>query len=112
MSQLFEIGVVYRKSNKLFLAVDERTLLTFKDGAPQEVKPNARYEVVRSISVEELCRLWGVALDDLDVQTAKYLAPSMEGLKTRPRGSRRRRSVDEHAWKNLRMIRLVAPRAG
>jgi hypothetical protein len=105
----FEIGVVYKKNSRYHLAVSDRTLITFtKTGKVQEVKPYAKYEVVRSISVEELCSLWGITLDQLDKATAKYLAPSTEGLKTRPRGSRRQRVADEFAWKSLRLIRLAA----
>lgn len=104
----FEIGVVYKKNGRHFLAVTNKTLITFTKGELQEVRPYAKYEVVRSISVDELCQLWGVALEQLDKVTASYLAPSTEGLKTRPRGSRRRRVADEFAWRNLRLTRLRA----
>jgi hypothetical protein len=105
---LFEIGVVYRKNSRYYLAVSERTLITFKNGEVQEIRPYARYDVVRSISVEELCQKWGISLDHLDGVTAKYLAPSAEGVKPRPRGSRRQRAADELAWRCLRTIRLLA----
>ena len=83
-----EIGVVYKKGSRHCLAVGANTLITFKNGSLSEVKPQAKYDVVRSISVETLCKLWGISLDDLDKGTAKYLAPSTEGIKPRPRGSR------------------------
>ena len=105
---LFEIGVVYRKNSRYYLAVSERTLITFKNGEVQEIRPYARYDVVRSISVEELCGKWSITLDHLDEVTAKYLAPSAEGVKPRPRGSRRQRAADELAWRCLRTIRLLA----
>lgn len=105
---LFEIGVVYRKNSRYYLAVSERTLITFKGGEVQEIRPYARYDVVRSISVEELCGKWGITLDHLDGVTARYLAPSAEGVKPRPRGSRRQRAADELAWRCLRTIRLLA----
>lgn len=105
---LFEIGVVYRKNSRYYLAVSERTLITFKGGELQEIRPYARYDVVRSISVEELCGKWGISLDELDGVTARYLAPAPEGVKPRPRGSRRQRAADELAWRCLRTIRLLA----
>jgi hypothetical protein len=105
---LFEIGVVYRKNSRYYLAVSERTLITFKNGQQQEIRPYARYDVVRSISVEELCGKWGITLDFLDEVTSRYLAPSAEGVKPRPRGSRRQRAADELAWRSLRTIRLLA----
>jgi len=107
MPASFEVGVVYRKGSRHFLAVSESTLITFKNGRVHEVKPYARYEVVRSISVEELCSRWGISLDGLDEVTSKYLAPSAEGIKPRPRGSRRRRAADEWAWRDLRTIRIA-----
>lgn len=103
---IFEIGVVYRKNNKHYLAVTNRILISFKDGEHHEVKPNQRYDSVRSISVDELCRDWGITLKDLDEITKSYLAPPPEVLKTRPRGSRKRRAADEDAWRALRTIRI------
>ena len=104
---MFEIGVVYRKNSRLYLAVSERNLITFRNGRAIEVKPYARYEVVRSISVDELCKRWGITIDHLDKSTAQYLAPSPEGIKPRPRGSRRQRVADEFAWKSLRLIKIA-----
>lgn len=105
---IFEIGVVYRKNSRLYLAVSETILITFKGGRPLEVTPQNRYEVVRSISVEDLCARWGITIDHLDRSTAHYLAPSPEGVKPRPRGSRRQRVADEFAWKSLRLIRVAS----
>ena len=102
----FEIGVVYRKATRLFLAVTDKILISFKNSEVFEVRPNHRYESVRSISVEELCKRWGIGLKDLDSITSAYLAPPPELLKTRPRGSRRRRAADEDAWRQLRTIRV------
>jgi hypothetical protein len=108
MTPRFEIGVVYKKNARYFLAVSESTLIGFRDGKLQEVKPQARYDVVRSISVETLCSLWGITLDELDRHTSRYLAPSDLEVRTRPRGSRRRRAADEFVWRNLRLTRLAA----
>jgi len=104
----FEIGVVYKKSGRHYLAVTDKVLISFKNGDMQEVRPQARYDVVRSISVDELCSNWGINLDRLDEATSQYLAPPEENLKTRPRGSRRQRAADEEAWKSMRITRLVA----
>ena len=104
---MFEIGVVYRKNSRLYLAVSERDLITFKNGRLVEVKPYNKYEVVRSISVDELCKRWGITIEQLDRETSKFLAPSPEGIKPRPRGSRRQRVADEFAWKSLRLIKVA-----
>lgn len=102
----YEIGVVYRKGSRLFLAMSERTLITFKDGELVEIKPAARYDAVRSISVEDLCGRWGITLDDLDQITSRYLMAAAAEARPRPRGSRRQRVADEFAWKTMRMIRI------
>ncbi|MCA8923395.1 MAG: hypothetical protein KDD82_16380 [Planctomycetes bacterium] len=105
----YEVGVVYTRGGCYLLAVSTDTLITFEDGEPREAKPSKRgVEAVRSLSVEQLCTRWGVTLDALDKATAKYLAPSIEGIQPRPRGSRRRRAAaDEFAWKEMRTIRLL-----
>ena len=76
---LFEIGFVYRRKDKYFLAVTENTLLTVQGGEVREYRPSARFEVVRNLSVDRLCRGWGITSADLDQATAKYLTPSIEG---------------------------------
>jgi len=108
MSPRFEIGVVYKKSARYYLAVTEASLITYREGQLQEVRPQAKYDVVRSIAVDTLCKLWGVSLEQLDKDTARYLAPTGQEVRSRPRGSRRRRAADELVWRNLRTIRLQA----
>jgi hypothetical protein len=107
MTPSFEIGVVYRKNGRLHLAVSERDLITFRNGRVVEVKPYNKYEVVRSISVDEICQRWGITIERLDHETSRFLAPSPEGIKPRPRGSRRQRVADEYAWKTLRLIKIA-----
>ncbi|MEZ6187749.1 MAG: hypothetical protein R3F62_22405 [Planctomycetota bacterium] len=104
----FEVGVVYTRGNNYYLAVSPEILITFEGGEAREVKPKRGYEAVRGLSVEQLCLKWGVTLEHLDRATATYLAPSVEGIQPRPRGSRRRRAAaDEFAWKEMRTIRLL-----
>lgn len=106
-ASMFEIGVVYRKNSRLYLAVSDRDLITFRGGRVVQVKPYAKYEVVRSISVDELCKRWGITIEKLDQETSRFLAPSPDGIKPRPRGSRRQRVADEFAWKTLRLIKVA-----
>lgn len=104
----FEIGVVYRRGPAFFLAVSDRLLISMKGGAVQELRPITRYDAVRSISVSELCVTWGITLDQLDATVMRYLAPSQDAVKTRPRGSRRQRAADELKWRSRRTVRLLA----
>lgn len=105
---LFEIGVVYRKGSRMFLAVSDRMLITLDRGELQELRPTTRYDAVRSISVQELCGVWKITLERLDETVLQYLAPSQECVKTRPRGSRRQRAADELKWRARRTVRLLA----
>lgn len=103
----YEIGVVYQKGGRYHLAVSERTLVTFKNGRVREVRPHTPYEPVRSMSVEELCRAWGIDARRLDELMARYVTPTT--ARTRPRGSsRRERAAAELAWMVLRTRRIAA----
>lgn len=107
-ASMFEIGVVYKKGSTLFLAVSDRLLITLRGGEVHEVRPITRYDVVRSLSVQELCATWGITLDRLDAIVLEYLAPSQELARTRPRGSRRQRAEDAQRWRDRRTVRLLA----
>lgn len=105
----FEIGVIYRKNSRLFIAVEPGCLITFKNGKLVKIRPLTGYDPVRFVSVEDLCSKWGITLDQLDEVTARFLAPPTDGLKTRPRGDspRRQRAKEEALWRELRTIRIA-----
>lgn len=107
--QAFEVGIVYKKGNQLFIAVTSTTLVTFKAGKVVEVKPQSPYDNVRSISVDELCEHWGITLDNLDEMTASYLPVPQDSLKTAPRGTRRNRQDADLIWREIRSGRLSKP---
>jgi hypothetical protein len=102
----FEIGVVYKKHSKHFIAVATSTLVSCKGGNLYEVKPSTRYKAVRSISVEDLCESWNVSLRQFDTMMADYLKPQGE-LKTRPRGPRVSKGDDEEYWRRHRTGRIA-----
>jgi hypothetical protein len=83
----FEIGLVYQKGPQIFIAVDERSLVTCKGGEEIMVRPTTKYGVVRSISVEEISESWSITLDEFDRLVGKYLGPPPAVAKSRPRGS-------------------------
>jgi hypothetical protein len=105
----FEIGLVYQKDRKYYIAVDERTLVSCKDGELVSVRPSSHYASVRSISVEELCEKWEIDLERFDVLMDGFIRPPETELKTRPRGSKRRKNDDEDYWKRHRTGRIVRP---
>ena len=82
----FEIGVAYRnKYNRFYLAVDKDVLITFIGGDIIEGRDlTGKYSVVRNISVEKLCEIWEITLDELDEMSEGFFAPK------RSEGTRRR----------------------
>lgn len=72
----FEIGVVYKSNDKrLFLAVDRDLLITYVHDVIVECAPLIKPSVARNVSVEKLCRVWRITMDDLDVMSAEYFSP-------------------------------------
>jgi len=106
----FEIGIVYKKDSRLYIAVDSSTLVTVKKGVVTEVRPNTRYKAVRSIPVEGLCEHWGITLDRLDAAMADYFAPPQTAIKTRPRGVKLNKTEDDEYWRRHRTGRIARPK--
>lgn len=64
----FEIGCVYTKEMRYYLAVEADTLISAYDGEAIAVKPrnHESYRYVKSISVQDLCDVWNITMDRLD----------------------------------------------
>ena len=123
----FEIGVVYHKDSRFYIAVDGSTLVSCKGGKVVKKKtvtkkrltckskggkvvkrsPTTPYNVLRSISVESLCERWGITLDQFDAMMADHLSPSTENIKPRPRGTRRCKDADDLYWRRYRTGRIA-----
>jgi len=106
----FEIGVVYQKGSKFFLAVDQSTLVACKSGSLTRVRPTTTYNPVRSMTVEKLCAHWDLSLDQFDDLMSEHLSPEPTSIKPRPRGTRRRKEADEEYWRRYRTGRIVCPK--
>lgn len=107
--QSFEVGLVYKKGHLYYIAVSPYILVTFRNGEVVEVRPYSTYDVVRSISVDDLCGRWGIDLSKLDEMTSRYLPVPQDTVKPAPRGSRRLRRNEEGVWKEIRSGRLSKP---
>lgn len=106
----FEIGLVYQKNSRFFIAVDTSTLVSCKGGVATTVRPYSNaYSSVRSISVEELCEKWEINLDQFDVLMSVYIKPPQDGVKARPRGTRRKKGDDDEYWRRHRTGRITRP---
>ena len=103
----FEIGIAYRKGSRLFIAVDQATLISCKDGVATKVKPTTKYDFVRCISVEKICEHWNIEVETFDQLMSKHLVPSQVEIKTRPRGYRRKKGVEEEFWRIQRTARVL-----
>lgn len=107
---LFEIGLVYKKGSQLFIAVASDTLISCKHGKAVKKKPTTKYDVVRSVTVEQISANWGITLDAFDREVGKYLGPPETCAKTRPRGARRSTAGEEDYWRRSRTGRIARPR--
>ena len=87
----YEIGVTYLKASKIYLAVSDVMLVTWKNGKLKEIVPYSKYEIARDISTIELCNRWCIELDTLDKVTKSYFTPS-QCKDAAPTGRRRKPS--------------------
>ncbi|MGD9725475.1 MAG: hypothetical protein AB7L09_00430 [Nitrospira sp.] len=102
----YEIGLVYEKDGHYWIATSETVLVNGEGGDITELRPSTKYDLVRSISVEELCEAWSLSLEQFDGLMSSYLAPSAAEVKSRPRGTRRPKSDDDEFWRRHRTGRI------
>ena len=76
---MYIVGLVYRKGRQHFLAVERETLVTEQGGRLVELKPGVKLTIAREVSVGDLCRRWGVEMEQIDRVSEKWLAPSEAG---------------------------------
>ena len=105
----FEIGVVYHKDLRHFIAVDNKTLVCCEGGEAVETRPITKYDVIRTISVEDLCAHWKITLARFDELMSAYLTPPQDTVKSRPRGNRSKKGEDEEYWRRHRTGRIARP---
>lgn len=71
----FEIGEVYEKNGRFFLAVSPTTVVTCINGEFKEINPYSRYEPYRGFGVSKLAEKWGIEVSALDELSKKYFTP-------------------------------------
>ena len=103
----YEIGVVYKKNSRFYLAVNDRELVSFKNQELIEVRPYIKYDVVRHMTVDDLCKCWEITTQILDRGSKPYFSPSADGIKPRVGGARASRSQEDTSWKVYRTIRMA-----
>ena len=104
----YEVGMTYSKNGKYFLAVGDRTLVTIKNGKFVEVNPYTRYEPCRSLSVENLCKLWNIKVSRLDELSREYFTPDDCHDANPSYRTAQRRNMNRPP--SIRIIRLAASR--
>ena len=86
----FELGVVYERRRRYYLAVDAHTLIGRHKGEWLEVRPYAKYRAVRDMPVGDLCKRWEISSAELDETLRAHFSPAESAeeveLRTRPRG--------------------------
>jgi len=103
----FEVGVVYKKGSRLFIATDPSSLVSCRGGQANKIRPTTDYSPIRSISVEAICERWELSLDQFDELMAGQISTPQTIIKTRPRGARRKKTDDDEYWREHRTGRLV-----
>lgn len=101
-----EIGVIYkdRKSKKLYLAIHKNKLLTVVKGKDRVSNPKDKLLSVIHVSVDRLCRTWGISLDHLDDLSLKYLKlpkPTQEWFRLPLKKKENKETKDAH-WRQMR----------
>jgi len=98
-----DVGVVYRRGERLFLSLAENVLVAGEGGELRRYRPRRSDRQVRGITVGDLCERWGVDVEAIDGLAEAHLD------RPHPReargGSSRRRSggVD---WQRMRLQTL------
>jgi len=106
-----EIGSVYRRKGRVYLAVDLNLLISYVNGKCEEVRPSPSrvFRIDRSLSINLLLVAWEITLDELDRTTYLYLRPAAHrNVGVRQRRSKRRGSNDEELeiFRALRLQRV------
>jgi len=104
----FEMGVVYRDGERLFLAVASDLLLGYEGKGWYEERPTIRYQAIRNLSVSDLCEHWELASRELDEKLRSYFKPQILSHRRRARTA----SVPNTNWTEFRTFRYSARRAG
>lgn len=101
---LADIGVVYRRGQRLLLALGKRLLVGSQDGELSTYRPRRTDRTAKGITVEALCRSWGVEVSKLDALAREHMPrPEPRRRRTRPRVPQAQR---DYLWKSIRMHRL------
>ena len=100
-----DVGVVYQRGERFLLAIGRRLLVGGAEGELNTTRPRANDRTVKSVSVKQLCRRWGVRLEELDALTREHM-PRPEPERRAGRPPRRPQAEREHLWCALRTHRL------
>lgn len=75
---MYDIGMVYKKKGRYYLAVDSKKLLTFAKGRPIVYRGRKALQKEHSMSVRELCAAWKITVEFLDRVVEQYLLQKQE----------------------------------
>lgn len=99
-----EVGVVYKRGEKLYLCLGRGRLLHGRDGDLRTCPARQGDVLAKRTSVGDLCEQWGVEPTEVDDFVRPYL---IRPEPSRRRSTRRRTSAErEHAWQQLRLQRI------
>lgn len=70
----FEIGSTYYRNNVYYIGIGNNKVLTVRKQKEYCIQPRVNYRSVW-ISVEDLCKLWKLSIEEFDVLLEKYIKP-------------------------------------
>jgi len=77
MGYELEVGIVYRHGDNNFIAINDRELIGFDNRRPIIVSPEKKPPFNKQASVEDLCREWGISVQELDAEVSnRYFSPN------------------------------------
>ena len=110
MVRSLEIGCVYRKGSRHYLAVDEAEVIGWASRSNRLVRlyvGDDQYIKVKAISLDELCDKMHCTLEQLDAFVRPFFAPRLVGRKSlRPRSTPRERKHEIEEWREIRTARI------
>ena len=75
---MYDIGMVYKKNGRYYLAVDTNKLLSFVEGQPLLFRIRKGLQKDHLMSVRELCTVWGITVETLDQVVDKFLLSRLQ----------------------------------
>ena len=82
-----EIGILYQGDKGYYLAIDANRLVTYRRHkfVVKTRRPGDIFYLTHKFSVDDLCKMWKISIEQLDEMSARFLPPVLP-LRPAPKG--------------------------